>query len=66
MIGTDSANSAEPDQAPQITVSDKVIYTEICLFTECILKFERNGKLLPILFSIRIRPVDKGEHFHYI
>ena len=50
MIGTDSANSAEPDQAPQITVSDKVMYTEICLFTECILNLKEMVNYYPYYF----------------
>ena len=45
-IRTDSANIAEPDQTPHSTVSDKVLYSSVCL-QNVILKFERNGKLLP-------------------
>ena len=45
-IRTDSAKSAEPDQTPHSTVSDKVLYSSVCL-QNVILKFERHGKLLP-------------------
>ena len=45
-IRTNIANSAEPDQTPHSTVSDKVLYSSVCL-QNVILQFERNGKLLP-------------------
>ena len=43
-IRTDIANSAEPDQTPHSTVSDKVLFSSVCL-QNVILKFERNGNL---------------------